>query len=90
MERIQQCVDNSQNMEGQYLTYLLSSTQMDMRDVYGSIVELLLAGVDTVKFLPWNMYATYVRLIKRWNIFKRFFLPPRAAKADTIACEKCF
>lgn len=52
MEHIQQCLDNNQNVEGQYLTYLLSSTQMDMEDVYGSIAELLLAGVDTVKFLP--------------------------------------
>lgn len=52
MEQIQQRLDNNQNVEGQYLTYLLSSTQMDMGDVYGSIAELLLAGVDTVKFLP--------------------------------------
>lgn len=89
MEQIQRCLDNNQNVEGQYLTYLLSSTQMDMGDVYGSIAELLLAGVDTVKFLPWNTYATYVRLMKRWNIFLRF-LPLRAAKADTIACEKYF
>lgn len=65
MEHLQRCLDNNQNMEGQYLTYLLSSTQMDMGDVYGSIAELLLAGVDTVKFLPRNTYATYVRLMKR-------------------------
>lgn len=49
MEFIQQCLDNDQNVEGEYLTYLLSNTQMSITDVYGSISELLLAGVDTVK-----------------------------------------
>lgn len=48
MEVIQQRVDNNQEVEGEYLTYLLSNTQMSTKDVYGSITELLLAGVDTV------------------------------------------
>lgn len=50
MELIQQRLDNSQNVEGEYLTHLLSSTRMSIKDVYGSISELLLAGVDTVNF----------------------------------------
>lgn len=48
MEVIQQRIDNNQDVEGEYLTYLLSNTQMSTKDVYGSIAELLLAGVDTV------------------------------------------
>lgn len=48
MEFIQKRLDNHQNVEGEYLTYLLSNTQMSIKDVYGSIAELLLAGVDTV------------------------------------------
>lgn len=51
MELIQQRLDNKQDVEGEYLTYLLSSTQMSSSDVYGSIAELLLAGVDTVNVI---------------------------------------
>lgn len=51
MEVIQQRLDNDQNVEGEYLTYLLSNTQMSTKDVYGSIAELLLAGVDTVNVI---------------------------------------
>ena len=48
MEVIQQRVENNQDVEGEYLTYLLSNPQMSTKDVYASIAELLLAGVDTV------------------------------------------
>ena len=48
MEVIQQRVENNQEVEGEYLTYLLSNTQISTKDVYGSITELLLAGMDTV------------------------------------------
>lgn len=51
MELIQQRLDNNEDVEGEYLTYLLSSTQMSNNDVYGSISELLLAGVDTVNLI---------------------------------------
>eukprot|EP00064_Thunnus_orientalis_P020996 superscaffoldBa00006109_g21150 len=50
MEVIQQRIENSQDVEGEYLTYLLSNTQMSTKDIYGSIAELLLAGVDTTPF----------------------------------------
>lgn len=48
MESIQQRLDNNQDVEGEYLTYLLQNRQLSIKDVYGSISELLLAGVDTV------------------------------------------
>ncbi|XP_027141554.1 sterol 26-hydroxylase, mitochondrial-like [Larimichthys crocea] len=49
MEFIQKCLDNNEEVKGEYLTYLLSNTQMSTKNVYGNITELLLAGVGTVK-----------------------------------------
>ncbi|KAM4558152.1 sterol 26-hydroxylase, mitochondrial [Odontesthes bonariensis] len=57
MEVIQQCVNNKEDLEGEYLTYLLSNTQMSIKDVYANIAELLLAGVDTTSnTLTWALY----------------------------------
>ncbi|XP_058248816.1 sterol 26-hydroxylase, mitochondrial-like [Hemibagrus wyckioides] len=47
MEDIQKRLDAGQEVAGGYLTYLLSNTNMSEKDVYGSVTELLLAGVDT-------------------------------------------
>lgn len=55
MEVLQQRLDDNQDVEGQYLAYLLSNTQMSMKDVYGNVSELLLAGVDTVKKKVWPL-----------------------------------
>lgn len=54
MRDIQQRVDKNEDVEGEYLTYILSNTEMSLKDVYASITELLLAGVDTVNFMLHN------------------------------------
>lgn len=49
MEEIQNKVDLQQSVEGAYLTHLLLSEKMSVTEILGSITELLLAGVDTVR-----------------------------------------
>ncbi|XP_026127282.1 cytochrome P450 27C1-like [Carassius auratus] len=57
MEAIQKRVDTNQEVAGEYLTYLLSNAKMSSKDVYGSISELLMAGVDTTSnTMLWALY----------------------------------
>ncbi|XP_053733586.1 sterol 26-hydroxylase, mitochondrial isoform X1 [Synchiropus splendidus] len=57
LEAIRHSIDNNQDVQGEYLTYLLAKTDMSTKDVYGSIAELLLAGVDTTSnTLMWTMH----------------------------------
>lgn len=49
MKEIEEKVDLDQNVEGAYLTHLLLSDKMTVTEILGSITELLLAGVDTVR-----------------------------------------
>lgn len=37
-----------EKLEGMYLTYLLSSNQLSLGEIYVTITELLLGGIDTV------------------------------------------
>ncbi|XP_060785673.1 sterol 26-hydroxylase, mitochondrial isoform X2 [Neoarius graeffei] len=57
MAEIQEKVKQGLPIDGEYLTHLLISDQMNPTEVLGSITELLLAGVDTTSnTISWALY----------------------------------
>lgn len=48
MEELEGQVERGKEVSG-YLSYLLASGTLSLDEVYGSVAELLLAGVDTVR-----------------------------------------
>lgn len=49
MVALEKLMDHGEAPSG-YLTYLLTSGHLTPEELYGSIAELLLAGVDTVRY----------------------------------------
>ncbi|KAI1899125.1 hypothetical protein AGOR_G00058320 [Albula goreensis] len=57
VEEINEKVKKGEQVEGMYLTYLLSSEKISLGEVYISLTELLLGGVDTTSnTMSWTLY----------------------------------
>ncbi|KAF4080182.1 hypothetical protein AMELA_G00167530 [Ameiurus melas] len=57
VRQIEEQVQRGEKVEGMYLTYLLSSNKLSLSEVYITITELLLGGVDTTSnTMSWTLY----------------------------------
>ncbi|XP_060684202.1 sterol 26-hydroxylase, mitochondrial-like [Hemiscyllium ocellatum] len=69
MVQIRELMDAGHSVEGHYLTHLLTS-EMNQSEIYSSITELLLGGVDTTaNTLTWALYC----LAKNPEVQERVF-----------------
>uniref|UniRef100_A0A8C2GVZ9 Si:ch211-113j14.1 n=2 Tax=Cyprinus carpio TaxID=7962 RepID=A0A8C2GVZ9_CYPCA len=57
VKEIHDQIERGEEVEGMYLTYLLSSNKLSLGEMYISLTELLLGGVDTTSnTLSWTLY----------------------------------
>ncbi|KAK3557469.1 hypothetical protein QTP70_027928, partial [Hemibagrus guttatus] len=57
VKQMEEQVQRGDQLEGMYLTYLLSSNKLSLEEVYITIAELLLGGVDTTSnTMSWTLY----------------------------------
>ncbi|KAL7890733.1 hypothetical protein AOLI_G00002090 [Acnodon oligacanthus] len=57
VKQMDEQVQRDEKVEGMYLTYLLSSNKLSLAEVYITITELLLGGVDTTSnTMSWTLY----------------------------------
>ncbi|MGH0129374.1 UNVERIFIED_CONTAM: hypothetical protein FKN15_043525 [Acipenser sinensis] len=57
VKEIHQKTEKGETVEGMYLTNLLSSNKLSLSDIYTSLTELLLGGVDTTSnTMSWTLY----------------------------------
>ncbi|XP_060774774.1 sterol 26-hydroxylase, mitochondrial [Neoarius graeffei] len=57
VHQIEEQVQRGEKIEGMYLTYLLSSKKLSLAEIYITITELLLGGVDTTSnTMSWTLY----------------------------------
>ncbi|KAK2857483.1 hypothetical protein Q7C36_005402 [Tachysurus vachellii] len=57
VKQMEEQVQRGEQLEGMYLTYLLSSNKLTLAEVYITVTELLLGGVDTTSnTMSWTLY----------------------------------
>lgn len=57
LKSLDKMVQNGESVEGEFLTFLLSSNKLSLKEIYTVLTELLLGGVDTTSnTMSWTLY----------------------------------
>ncbi|XP_069083216.1 sterol 26-hydroxylase, mitochondrial-like isoform X2 [Pleurodeles waltl] len=85
MEEIQAQVNSGKELEGNYLTHLLTDSKMTIQEAYGILTELLQAGVDTTSnTLAWTLYHLARDLELQNTLFKEVISVVPAGQIPTL------